>query len=98
MLAYDFMPQQPYVSRPEAEEFLAALDIALKSPADNPVVFHVWGIGEVGKSTLTRKVKAAHQDTAKIAEVSFGLTEGIDEPRVDSLCSWLRVVAGLIQS
>jgi hypothetical protein len=74
------MTQQPYVSRPEAEEFLDALGKALKSPAESPVVFHVWGIGGVGKSTLTRKVKEIHGDTVTVAEVSFGLTEGIEEP------------------
>lgn len=74
------MTQIPYVSRPEAEAFLAALETALKAPAEHPVVFHVYGIGGVGKSTLTRKVKEAHQDRAKLAEVSFGLTEGIDQP------------------
>jgi tetratricopeptide (TPR) repeat protein len=74
------MSQQPYVSRPEAEDFLAALDAALKSPKDSPTVFNAWGIGGVGKSTLTRKVKEIYETTAKIAEVSFGLTEGIDEP------------------
>ena len=42
--------------------------------------FTFWGIGGVGKSTLTRKVKEAQEDSTKIAEVSFGLTEGIDEP------------------
>ena len=73
------MPQ-PYVSRPEAEAFLAALADAIKAPQANPVVFHVWGIGGVGKSTLTRKVQETYQGKAKIAAVSFGLTEGIDEP------------------
>jgi tetratricopeptide (TPR) repeat protein len=74
------MPNQPYVSRPEAEAFLDDLDKALKDPAKSPVVFHGWGIGGVGKSTLTRKVKDAQGDAATIAEVSFGLTEGIEEP------------------
>jgi tetratricopeptide (TPR) repeat protein len=74
------MPKQPYVSRPEAEAFLDDLDKALKDPAKSPVVFHGWGIGGVGKSTLTRKVKDAQGDAATIAEVSFGLTEGIEEP------------------
>lgn len=74
------MSQQPYVSRPEAEDFLAALDAALKSPKDSPTVFNAWGIGGVGKSTLTRKAKEIYEGTAKIAEVSFGLTEGINEP------------------
>ncbi len=74
------MPQLPYVSRPEAEAFLTALEAALKAPAEHPVVFHVYGIGGVGKSTLTRKVQEVHQNKAKVAAVSFGLTEGIEQP------------------
>ncbi|MEO0828435.1 MAG: hypothetical protein AAFY67_22815, partial [Cyanobacteria bacterium J06642_9] len=84
MLAYDFMPQQPYVSRPEAEEFLAALDIALKSPTDNPVVFHVWGIGGVGKSTLLKKLVEDRPNFAIPLNnknlIAFGQTEGINTP------------------
>jgi len=74
------MSQQPYVSRPEAEDFLAALEAALKSPQNSPTVFNAWGIGGVGKSTLTRKTQESHAGTTQIATVSFGLTEGIDEP------------------
>jgi hypothetical protein len=81
------MSQQPYVSRPEAEEFLDALDKALKAPAENPVVFHVWGIGGIGKSTLLRKVveefpKAACPLVSRtpISPISFGQTEGISTP------------------
>ncbi|MGP1374290.1 MAG: hypothetical protein ACTS3T_15775, partial [Almyronema sp.] len=70
----------PYVSRPPVEDFLAALAQSLHQPQQNPAVFHVWGIGGVGKSTLTRKAHEAHEKTAKVASVSFGLTEGIDEP------------------
>ncbi|PSB64117.1 hypothetical protein C7B61_12615, partial [filamentous cyanobacterium CCP1] len=72
--------EAPYISRPQAEKFLQALLFALEQPSQNPVVFHVWGVGGVGKSTLTRKLKTAHESTAQMAEVSFGLTEGIGEP------------------
>ena len=72
--------QLPYVSRPEAEAFLAALADSLPAPATHPVVFHVWGIGGVGKSTLTRKVRELHQAQSRLADVSFGLTEAIEEP------------------
>jgi hypothetical protein len=71
---------QPYVSRPEAEDFLADLGRALEKPQSSPAVFHVWGIGGVGKSRLTQTVQEVYQGKAKFAAVSFGLTEGIDEP------------------
>jgi adenylate kinase len=43
-------------------------------------VFHVWGIGGVGKSTLTDKLREQHATQADFAAVSFGMTEGIDDP------------------
>ena len=78
------MLQQPYVSRPEAEDFLKELQAALTTPVESPVLFHVWGIGGVGKSTLLKKIV---QDftTAAIplvadSPIAFGFTEGIDTP------------------
>ena len=71
---------QPYVSRPEVEDFLVALGHALEKPQSNPAVFHVWGIGGVGKSTLTRKAQETYQGKAKFAAVSFDFAEGIDGP------------------
>ena len=73
-------PHSPYISRPEAEAFLDRLAAAVAAPAEHPAVFQVWGIGGVGKSTLTRKVQEIYADTAHLAAVAFGLTEGIDEP------------------
>lgn len=35
------MSQQPYVSRPEAEDFPAALDAALKSPKDDSPILKI---------------------------------------------------------
>lgn len=74
------MGQIPYISRQAAEEFLAKFNQAIHEHQEPTCVLHVCGIGGVGKSTLKEKVKEAHQATATIAEVSFGLTEGIEEP------------------
>jgi tetratricopeptide (TPR) repeat protein len=71
---------QPYISRPETEAFLDQLATALQAPQSHPVVFQAWGIGGVGKSTLTRTVQEKYGDSAHSATVSFGLTEGIEEP------------------
>ncbi len=77
------MPQ-PYVSRPEAEVFLAALADAIKAPRENPVVFHVYGIGGVGKSTLLRRVIETFPQAAMPVindlPIKFGETEGIGTP------------------
>ncbi len=78
------MTQPPYVSRPEAEEFLEALGKALKAPAENPVVFHVWGIGGIGKSTLLGKVIEEFPNAAYPLvgdqPIKFGQTEEIENP------------------
>ncbi len=74
------MGQIPYISRQAAEEFLAKFNQAIHEHQEPTCILHVCGIGGVGKSTLKEKVKEAHRDTATIAEVSFGLTEGIEEP------------------
>ncbi|MEO1211184.1 MAG: tetratricopeptide repeat protein [Cyanobacteria bacterium J06638_20] len=79
------MPQPPYISRPEAEAFFAALQEALQTPAKNPVVFHLWGSGGVGKSTLLRKIIKDFSSTVAMPlvnnlPISFGLTEGIATP------------------
>ncbi|PZU97024.1 MAG: hypothetical protein DCF32_20930 [Leptolyngbya sp.] len=77
------MPQ-PYVSRPEAEAFLTALADAIKAPKKSPVVFHVYGIGGVGKSTLLRRVIETFPQAAmpiiNDLPIKFGETEGIGTP------------------
>ncbi|MBD2462019.1 hypothetical protein H6G89_13270 [Oscillatoria sp. FACHB-1407] len=78
------MLSAPYISRPAAEAFLSAIASALQDPAQSPVVFHVWGTGGVGKSTLLNKLIAEHPEAAIPAidqkPVKFGETEGIDSP------------------
>ena len=72
--------RKPYVSRSEAKDFLAAFANALKNPAESQMVFHIWGIGGVGKTTLTHKLREAHKNNAAIAQVIFGRTENIEGP------------------
>ena len=69
-----------YISRQQAETFLAEFAKALKQPSLQPLLFQVHGIGGVGKSTLLRKLRETYQQEADFAEVSFGITEGIDTP------------------
>ena len=73
-----------YIARPETTAFTEAfgkgLDSSLDSAKARPAVYHMWGIGGVGKSTLTRELVKTYQDQSRFATVSFGMTEGIDEP------------------
>jgi signal recognition particle GTPase len=68
----------PYISRQSAENLETAFAKALENPATNPIVFHVWGIGGVGKTTLTGKLKENYSKKADFVEISFGMTPDAD--------------------
>jgi len=66
------MNQIFYISRKPAEDFLTALDKAFKEePAEHPLLFQVYGIGGIGKSTLLEKVQEIHQQQGHIAKFDF---------------------------
>lgn len=67
-----------YISRQPAEEFESAFAQKLTKPQESPFVFHVWGIGGVGKTTLTNKLKRDYTTQAYFIEFSFEVTAGID--------------------
>ncbi|OYQ66420.1 hypothetical protein B9G53_04060 [Pseudanabaena sp. SR411] len=70
----------PYISRQSAEDLQNSFARALADPASYPVMFYIWGIGGVGKSTLKRRLGETYCQQADFTEVSFGLTEGINTP------------------
>jgi tetratricopeptide (TPR) repeat protein len=69
--------QPYYISRKPAEDFLGRFAKALKEPETQPLLFHVYGFGGVGKTTLTKQLKEVYEQKADIAEVSFRLTSGL---------------------
>ncbi|BAY19630.1 tetratricopeptide TPR_2 [Anabaenopsis circularis NIES-21] len=73
-------PVPYYISRKQAQDFLVKFKKALEDPESNPLLFQIYGFGGVGKTTLTRKLKETHEPQADFAEVSFGLTAGIETP------------------
>jgi tetratricopeptide (TPR) repeat protein len=74
------MNSVPYISRKQAQEFIAKFANALSYPDSSPLLFQIYGFGGVGKTTLSRKLKETHNSEADFAEVSFGLTAGIETP------------------
>ncbi|MEM9220277.1 MAG: tetratricopeptide repeat protein, partial [Cyanobacteria bacterium P01_F01_bin.150] len=68
----------PYVSRSEAETFIHLVNQALKQPGDNPVLLHLYGIGGVGKTTLTRKIEKEFSAKATFLRIALG--EKIEDP------------------
>ncbi|MEM7066984.1 MAG: tetratricopeptide repeat protein, partial [Cyanobacteria bacterium P01_B01_bin.77] len=75
-----------YVARPAANSFLENLDLAFKAPALQPIVFHAWGLGGVGKTTLLDRAQLAHRqrctisEQVTITEVKFGDTANTGTP------------------
>ncbi|MEO1401343.1 MAG: tetratricopeptide repeat protein [Cyanobacteria bacterium J06635_1] len=73
-----------YIPRTVAERFLEDLAASFELPAKRPVVFHVWGLGGVGKSTVLARAMANHRqhypNIATIAEVKFGDTANANTP------------------
>jgi tetratricopeptide (TPR) repeat protein len=69
---------KPYIVRPETEKFLGELEATLRQ--DGARLFHVWGVGGVGKTTVLRKARERLAGRVIAADVSFGTTNGIEEP------------------
>ncbi len=70
----------PYISRTSAQKLLDNFGGALKQPETNHLVFHAYGIGGVGKSTLLEKLRETYSKEAKFARAFFGPTSKIDSP------------------
>ncbi|MEO0352828.1 MAG: tetratricopeptide repeat protein [Cyanobacteria bacterium P01_A01_bin.15] len=80
------LPDSLYIARPAANSFLENLDTAFRAPAQQPIVFHAWGLGGVGKTTLLERAQLAHQqrctipEQITIAEVKFDDTANAGTP------------------
>lgn len=53
---------------------------SLKQPELNPLVFNIWGIGGVGKTSFLRELKNKYEREAQFLEVSFGTTISAETP------------------
>jgi len=56
-----------YISRQPAENFLAEFARTLHQQDSQSLLFQVWGMGGVGKSTLLNKLQEIHQQQADFA-------------------------------
>ncbi|NER33877.1 MAG: tetratricopeptide repeat protein [Oscillatoria sp. SIO1A7] len=65
--------QNPYIRRKPAEELEKALADALAAPGESSsILFHVWGIGGIGKSTLLGKLADKYRESkAGLAKFDF---------------------------
>ncbi|MFM7438265.1 MAG: hypothetical protein ACKO2V_06610, partial [Snowella sp.] len=69
-----------YISRPSAEQLESQFSQAFENDSSLYLIFHVWGVGGVGKSTLTNKLAKDHAQKADFLRISFGETEQISNP------------------
>ena len=69
-----------YISRPSAEQLESHFAQALEKESSSYLIFHVWGVGGVGKSTLTNKLAQNHAQQADFLRISFGETEQVGNP------------------
>ncbi|MFN6571296.1 tetratricopeptide repeat protein [Dendronalium sp. ChiSLP03b] len=63
--------QQYYISRKPAEDFLKTFAKALTEPDSHPLLFHIYGIGGIGKSTLLDALEHAYKQQAHIVKFDF---------------------------
>ena len=69
----------PYISREQTEELLNCFNEAIKKPEFNPLLFNIWGIGGVGKTTLLHRLTEQNPNIS-FARVYFGSTPDIGTP------------------
>jgi tetratricopeptide (TPR) repeat protein len=69
-----------YISRPSAEQLETQFAQALGKESSSYLIFHILGVGGVGKSTLTNKLAKDHAQQADFLRISFGETEQIGNP------------------
>ena len=74
------MSDEYYIERKKATELLQHFEKALQDPTIHPLLFNIYGIGGVGKTTLLGRLKEAHADTADFLEVCFKKNDGIETP------------------
>jgi tetratricopeptide (TPR) repeat protein len=68
-----------YVDRPETDQLLNGLKQSFQSPVNSPLVFHAYGIGGIGKTTLTKKIRQDFSD-AVVVRIDTGIEIKTETP------------------
>ncbi len=74
------VPKEHYIERDEATKMLGKFSTALKIPCKEPLLFNVYGIGGVGKTTLLEKIQEIHTEKVDFLRVCFAKTPSIETP------------------
>lgn len=74
------VPDKYYVERDTAKRLLSRFAASLQEPGTNPLLFNIYGIGGVGKTTLLGRLKEMYTNKVDFLEVCFSKTSGIETP------------------
>jgi tetratricopeptide (TPR) repeat protein len=64
--------------RDQAQVFLSEIAKALSQPNLHPILFNIWGIGGVGKTTLLEQLEVEYEQQACFVVISFGVTQQVE--------------------
>jgi putative protein kinase ArgK-like GTPase of G3E family len=64
--------------RDQAQVFMTEIAKALSQPNLHPILFNIWGIGGVGKTTLLDQLEVEYEQQACFVVISFGVTQQVE--------------------
>ncbi|MBW4658915.1 MAG: tetratricopeptide repeat protein [Drouetiella hepatica Uher 2000/2452] len=74
------VPTDHYIERDQAKRLLERFAVALKPTQGQPLLFNIYGIGGVGKTTLLGRLQEAHAGEVDFLDVCFAKTADIEMP------------------
>lgn len=69
-----------YIARKTAQKFADDFKQALRYPEESSLLYHVYGIGGVGKSTLLQNVRDTYKEKVLFATATFDVSSLVDDP------------------
>ncbi|MDJ0617778.1 MAG: tetratricopeptide repeat protein [Calothrix sp. MO_192.B10] len=69
-----------YIERDEVKKLRECFANALQQPQGQPLLFNIYGIGGVGKTTSIGRLQKAHASEVDFIEVCFAKTSGVETP------------------
>ena len=74
------VPDKHYIERDQAKRLLERFAVALTQPQEHSLLFNIYGIGGVGKTTLLGRLQEAHASEVDFLRVCFTKTPDIETP------------------
>ena len=74
------VPDKFYIERKAAKDFLKRFGQAIAQPKEYPLLFNVYGVGGVGKTTLLGRLQRDCPGAVDFLNVCFAKTSGLETP------------------